>query len=121
MPIFDFEKRVRISRHAGVEVLAIVLASFLAFSSALAHAAEGRPIRARISPVYPEIAKRLNLFGEVKIEVTVNSEGKVIAVKTVDGNRILSESAETAVRGWRFEPGPATTTEDLEISFPHLR
>jgi len=121
MSLFNFEKRARSSRRAGVEVLTFAFIALIAATATLAHAAESRAIKARISPVYPEIAKRLNVFGPVKLEATVNSEGKVIAVKTIDGNRILGESAEAAMRGWRFEPGPATTTEVVEINFPSAR
>jgi TonB family protein len=33
-----------------------------------------------VAPVYPEVAKRLRVTGVVKLEVTVNADGKVTGV-----------------------------------------
>jgi len=95
---------------AAVLVLAVVLAL-------PARAADARAVKTRIAPVYPEIAKRMRIAGEVQLEVTVDPEGKVTGVKRVSGNGVLSTAAEEAVRKWRFEPGPETSTVDLTLNF----
>jgi len=81
-----------------------------------AHAGD-RSIKTRVAPNYPEIAKRMKISGVVKVEVTVDAEGKVTAVKTVAGNRMLSTAAEDAVRRWKFSPAASTTTENVDINF----
>ena len=68
-------------------------------------AASDRAVRSRVMPMYPEIAKRMKIFGLVKIEATVDADGKVTAVKTVEGNRILSTAAEDAVKRMKFSAG----------------
>jgi TonB family protein len=80
-------------------------------------AADQRAVKSRVSPSYPEIAKRLNISGVVVVEATVDPAGKVTDVKTVTGNRMLSPAAEDAVKRWKFEPGTAVDTVDVDINF----
>jgi TonB family protein len=82
-----------------------------------ARASDERAIKSRVSPVYPELAKRMRIEGAVKVEATVSSEGKVTAVKTLSGNRMLSPAAEEAVSRWRFVPADATSTVDVDVNF----
>jgi TonB family protein len=82
-----------------------------------ASAGDDRAVKSRVSPVYPEIAKRLHVSGEVKLEATVDAQGKVKDVKPVSGNRMLEEAAEDAVRQWRFEPGDGDATVTVAINF----
>jgi len=82
-----------------------------------AHAADERAVKARVAPVYPELAKRMKISGAVKLEVTVDAEGKVIDVKPVSGNRVLSGAAEEAVRKWKFVPGTGPSTVDIDLNF----
>jgi len=80
-------------------------------------AAEERAVKSRVAPIYPEIAKRMKIGGVVKLEVTVDAEGKVVDVKPVSGNRVLSEAAEDAVRKWKFVPGTGQSTVDIDLNF----
>jgi TonB family protein len=79
--------------------------------------AEQRAIKQRVSPVYPEVAKRLRVTGIVKLEVTVDADGKVKDVKTLSGNHMLSVAAEEAVHKWKFAPTSGDSTEELDINF----
>jgi TonB family protein len=85
-----------------------------------AHGEGKRAIKARVMPVYPEIAKRMKIFGLVKIEATVDPEGKVTTVKVLEGNQILAVAAEESVKKSRYEPGAEVTTEEVEINFPRI-
>lgn len=80
-------------------------------------AAEGRAVKSRVPPVYPEIAKRMRISGSVKLDVTVDAAGNVTDVKTVSGSHMLSPAAEDAVRKWKFEPGDGVATTSIEINF----
>jgi len=79
--------------------------------------AEPRAVKSKVAPVYPEIARRLHVTGVVKLEVTVDADGKVTEVKTVSGNHTLAVAAEEAVQKWRFAPGSGESTFDLDINF----
>ncbi len=80
-------------------------------------AADERAIKSRVAPVYPELAKRMRISGVVKVEATVDVEGKVTDVKTLSGSHALSPAAEDAVRKWKFVPGSAVSTVDVDINF----
>ena len=105
-------------RRAGSTLLqaaALALAVALAIPAIAADAA--RAVKSRIAPVYPEIARRLRIEGVVKVEATVDPDGKVSEVRTISGNHALAPSAEDAVRKWRFLPAPDQSTVIVEINF----
>jgi len=84
---------------------------------ARAAADDARAVKTRVAPVYPEIARRMKIAGVVHIEATVDAQGRVLDVKTISGNRMLSVAAEDAVRNWKFAPGEGVTTVQLEVAF----
>ena len=95
-----------------------VLACTLVLATAIpGKAAEERGVKSKVPPVYPEIAKRMKISGVVKVEATVDPDGKVISVKTVSGNRVLSEAAEGAVRKWKFVPAAGSDTVPVDVTF----
>ena len=55
-------------------------------------------------PVYPEAAKQAGISGLVKVEVTINEQGKVIAAEATDGPKELRAAAVEAARKARIEP-----------------
>lgn len=84
---------------------------------ALTHADDtARKVKSRVSPQYPELARRMNVSGSVRLEVTVAANGQVKTVKPLGGHPLLIDAAETAVKQWRYEPGPEGT-EIVEIRF----
>lgn len=112
--MFDWRKNLGRSVPGGAS--AIVLAMLCALSVG-ARAADERAVKSRVAPVYPEIAKRMRIGGVVKLEVTVDAEGKVTDVKAVSGNQMLSIAAEDAVRKWRFVPGSEQSIVDITLNF----
>lgn len=79
--------------------------------------ADERAIKSRVAPVYPEIAKRMRITGEVKVEATVDAEGKVTDVKPVSGGGTLVNAAEDAVRKWKFAPGDGVAVVVVTLNF----
>jgi TonB family protein len=116
----NFVARARGQRAISVFILRFALLAGLAAMALPALAAGGREIRARVMPVYPEIAKRMHISGLVKIEATVDAEGKVTATKALDGNRLLSVSAEEAVKKFRFVESAGVTVEVVDMDFPRV-
>ena len=101
--------RMRQSVTVGMLVLCLGLA--------LEARADDRAVKSRVAPVYPEIAKRMRVTGVVKLDVTVDADGRVTDVKTVSGNNVLAEAAQEAVRKWRFVPGAGTSTVSVNVDF----
>ena len=98
-------------------VLPSALFIFAASVAVPAHAAGDREVKSRVAPVYPELAKRMKITGEVKVEAKVNPEGNVLEAKAISGNRMLEPAAEDAVKKWKFESGASISTEQIQISF----
>ena len=76
-----------------------------------------RDVVYRIAPVYPDLARRCNLRGEVKLTVVVSPEGKVTSSTVAGGNPVLAQAAVDSVRNWKFAPAPHATTEQIELRF----
>ena len=91
------------------------------FSIAQQNEAGGlRKVLSRVMPVYPELARRTNVTGTVKIDALITPDGKVAATEVVGGNPILIQAAVDAVRKWKFEPSAQQTKERIELKFnPH--
>jgi len=58
----------------------------------------------RVLPAYPPFARQLRVSGEVKVEITINGEGRVIAAQAISGPYPLRLPAEDAARKWIFNP-----------------
>ena len=101
-------------------VLVVVLTSALChFGAMTAHAQEtlDRRVKSKVTPSYPEIARKMNLSGVVKLEVTVAPNGAVKDTKVIGGNPILVNAAVDAVKRWRFEPASDESTGVVEFKF----
>ena len=92
------------------------LALVLAFALP-GRAADDRAVKSRVSPSYPELAKRMKIEGTVKMEATVDAAGKVTAVKTLSGSRALSPAAEEAVSKWKYAAGDGSSTVEVQVTF----
>jgi TonB family protein len=80
-------------------------------------ATEARKIVRRTIPAYPDIAKRMNLGGTVKVLATVAPDGTVRTVQPMGGSPVLIQAAEDAVYKWKFVPAGAESKEVLELHF----
>jgi TonB family protein len=59
-----------------------------------------------IPPLYPALARRLKLEGEVWLSVHVAADGRVLEARIArsSGHRVLDATAVESVEKWRFEP-----------------
>jgi TonB family protein len=111
------ERHSRAARRAGL-VLFQSAALALLFTTAMpAHAGDERAVKTRVAPVYPEIAKRMRIEGEVRLQATIDAGGNVTDVKEVAGNHVLAIAAEDAVRKWKFESGSGDSTIIIAVNF----
>jgi len=76
-----------------------------------------RKTKSRVAPVYPELAKRMNITGVVKVRVTVAANGSVKSASLVGGHPVLANAALDAVKKWHFEAAPQESTEIVEFRF----
>src|ERR1041385_4226863 len=60
------------------------------------------PVVSAVAPIYPPIALSMNAKGEVVIEVSLDSAGKVVSTTVVSGNEYLREASKQAALKWQF-------------------
>jgi protein TonB len=57
-----------------------------------------------VAPIYPPFAIRARLSGDVKVEATIDVDGRVTDAKVVRSVPGLDQAALDAVRQWRYRP-----------------
>jgi len=100
--------------------LLVLLAAVVVFpgaSMAQGDAPSKRDVIYRIAPAYPELARRCNLRGDVRLSVVVAPDGKVTLATVQGGNPVLAQAALDSVRNWKFAPASHATTEQVELRF----
>ena len=76
-----------------------------------------RKAKVKVTPKYPDLARRMKIAGVVKIQATVAANGAVKDCRVVGGHPVLANAVIEAVQKWRFEAGPQEKTENLEFRF----
>src|SRR5260370_18058999 len=76
-----------------------------------------RRVTNKVVPMYPQMARSMNLSGTVKLEVLVQASGSVKSAQVKGGNPLLAQSAQAAGHAWKWEKGDHDTTEQVEFHF----
>ena len=76
-----------------------------------------RKVKSKVAPVYPELAKRMNVTGRAKIEVIITPDGRVKSTRAVGGHPLLVQACLDAVKEWKFVAAPEETTQVVECEF----
>ena len=92
--------------------LALIAALLAAYAGADARKPVENP-----NPEYPEIARRMNINGIVRVEIVIAADGTVKSAKVLGGHPLLADSVQRALKRWKYAPAPADTTLQLEFRF----
>ena len=95
---------------------ALFVVSF-AFAQQTAVEEGKRKVKTKVLPAIPELARRMNITGKVKIEVVIAADGRVKSSRAMGGHPVLVQSCQDAVKEWKFEPAPEETTQMVEFDF----
>ena len=76
-----------------------------------------RTLRISSQPIYPAMAKTMNLRGSVQLEVTVKADGSVKDLHVIGGHPLLADAAIRSVKQWRYEPTGRETVEVVKVNF----
>ncbi len=76
-----------------------------------------RRAKSKVQPIYPELARRMNISGTVKVEVVVSPNGAVKEARVVGGHPVLANAALDAAKKWRFEPAAGESTGIIDFKF----
>ena len=94
-----------------------VLVLSIGLFAASARGQELRKTIANPAPTYPEMARRMQLTGVVKIEVVVAPDGKIKDSKVIGGHPVLVDAAMTALHDWKYEKANSETKTQVEFKF----
>lgn len=76
-----------------------------------------RRAKNKVQPLYPDLARKMNIAGTVKIEVVVAPNGTVKDARVVGGHPVLANAALDAAKKWRFEPASGESTGVIDFKF----
>jgi TonB family protein len=76
-----------------------------------------RKVVTKVAPAYPELARKMNLRGVVKLVVVVAPDGSVKSTEVMGGNPVLTQAAVEAVHKWKYEAAPQTSRSMVELRF----
>ena len=108
-----FSKWRKFAAAAGV----LIILSSVSFAQSGSTDESKRKVKIKVSPVYPELARRMNVSGKVKIEVVISPDGHVKTTRVVGGHPLLVQACQDAVKEWKFAPAPEETTQIVEFEF----
>jgi TonB family protein len=68
---------------------------------------------------YPEIARVTHVTGDIKVQVTIDSNGDVADAKILNGHRLLNDASIAAARKWKFDKqiNPEIRRADLTFRY----
>jgi TonB family protein len=91
---------------------------FVATVASAQEAAEAdRKIVTKVIPDYPNIARAMHIQGSVRIDVLIEPNGKAKSFDAKGGHPVLVQSAEDALRQWKWEPTSRETHQLIELRF----
>ena len=98
--------------------LSVGVVAFFPSSSLGQEAAEGRrKIVNKVVPLYPELARRIQMRGTVRVEALVASNGNVKFTQVIGGSPLLAKAAVDAIAKWKWVAAPQETKELIELNF----
>lgn len=76
-----------------------------------------RRAKNKVQPGYPELARKMNIVGTVKVEIVVSPSGTVKEARVIGGHPVLASASLDAAKKWRFEPASVETTGVIDFRF----
>jgi TonB family protein len=106
------------SRISLITVALVAITTSLVAAQSVPNAPHAeRKVATRVTPFYPDLAKKMHIHGVVRVEAVVKANGSVKSTRVLGGNPVLVDSAIDAVGRWKFEPGQSETTEVVQLVF----
>jgi TonB family protein len=110
-------QRMLTARRAIALAVVVTASAGVTISLRAQSSEEKRPVKHLVTPIVPELARKLNLTGTVRVEITIAPDGSVKRTRVVGGHPVLAVEAEHAAQKSTFEPGPRETTETIDFKF----
>ena len=104
-------------KKAAASLVAVALLAVAGFAQSSTGDDGKRKIKSKTSPVYPELARRMNVSGKVRIEIIITPDGRVRSTRVVGGHPLLVQACQDAVKEWKYLPAAEETTQIVEFDF----
>lgn len=88
-----------------------------AFNVGLQAIAQAPEVTEAAAPGYPRLPSGGREAGDVRVEMTVSSDGSVIAAKAISGPDRLRAAAEAAALRWKFAKRDQPVTREVVFAF----
>jgi len=98
-------------------MIAVLIWGASAFAQTATTDESKRKIKSKTAPLYPELARRMNVSGKVKIEVVIAQDGHVKSTRVIGGHPLLVQTCQDAVKEWKFVAAAEETTQIVEFEF----
>ena len=98
-------------------LLTVAAVSVYSNEPCVAQEAMTRKVKTRVTPTYPEIARRMGISGTVRLAIVVAPNGSVKTTTAMGGHPLLLNAAMDAVKKWKFESAAEESTGTIEIRF----
>lgn len=97
--------------------LVLLLALMLLSWAVRVFAQNERKVKSSIQPAYPELARKNNIQGIVRLQIIIAADGSVKEVKVLGGSPVLAQAATDAVKKWKYEPASTETSAIVPFHF----
>ena len=98
-------------------LLALALAVPVLGTQGQAQEETSRKVKARVDPMYPELARKMHISGTVKLQLVIAKDGSVKSTKVIGGPPLLIDASVDAVKRWKFEEAKDETTQPVEFKY----
>jgi protein TonB len=76
----------------------------------------------KVQPLYPPLARQTRISGTVKLHAIIGKDGTVQRLEVQSGHPLLVQSAQDAVRQWRYQPTllngePVEVDTEIDVIF----
>jgi len=110
-----------VSHRSTAALLALTLALTVGLVRVGAQQAQSeemiRRAKSKVQPSYPDLARKMNIAGTVKVQVVVALNGTVKEAHVVGGHPVLATAALDAAKKWRFEPASSESSGVIDFKF----
>jgi TonB family protein len=97
---------------------ALILTSTRASSSSMLPQASGLlTLVDAYFQTYPPIAKAAQITGDIKVQVTIDTNGNVTDAKILQGHKLLNDASIAAARKWKFNKQIDSEMRKADLTF----
>ncbi len=105
----------------SILAVALLFPAFFISSSRAQTAEKSRKLIYKVDPDYPWDLKRAHIGGVVRMIVIVTPRGTVDSISVIGGNPVLVDTAQRAIKKWKYAPADSETILHINVDFDPAR